>query len=44
MFTDKIMEVNETQHFLYEHFKNESFKILTLSKVGEVVIKLKVLY
>lgn len=44
VFSDKIIQVNETYHFLYEHYKNESFKVLTLNKVGEVMIKLKVLY
>lgn len=44
VFSDKILQVNETYHFLYEHLKNESFKVLTLNKVGELMIKLKVLY
>jgi hypothetical protein len=44
IFTDKTLQTNETYHMLYENFRNESFKIMTLSKVGEMMIKVKVLY
>lgn len=44
IFSDKTLETNETYHMLYENFRNESFKIMTLSKVGELMVKVKVLY
>ena len=44
IFSDKTLQTKETYHMLYENFRNESFKIMTLSKVGEVLIKVKVLY